>query len=269
MTPDRLAVTEAIRRVASELPSDMVEALAAAMERWDATAPSTAYATVEGVVPQPHYRALAVQLLDTWRRRTPNLKAESLALALTTAAHCEESTRRGQSLELVWTGPEVEAIPPRRTEQALLQVISAASARLTIVSFVAYKIPAIRDALSAATDRGVTVRLVLEGADVSEGKMTFQALRAFGRTLADRSTVYVWPREKRPTDGKGNHGSLHAKCAVADGRCLFLSSANLTEHAFQLNLELGMLVTGGPLPARVESYWDSLIRSSVLAATGP
>jgi phosphatidylserine/phosphatidylglycerophosphate/cardiolipin synthase-like enzyme len=246
-----------------------VEGLAAAMESWDATAPSAAYGGIEGVVPQPHYRALAIQLVDTWRRRAPHLKAEGLALALVTAAHCEETTRRGQSLELVWTGPDVEAIPPRRTEQALLQVINTASSRLTIVSFVAYKIPAIRDALSAAADRGVTVRLILEGADVSEGQMTFRALRAFGRTLADRSTVYVWPREKRSTDGKGNHGSLHAKCAVADGNCLFLSSANLTEHAFQLNLELGILVTGGPLPARVESYWESLIRSKILTAAGP
>jgi phosphatidylserine/phosphatidylglycerophosphate/cardiolipin synthase-like enzyme len=171
-------------------------------------------------------------------------------------------------LELVWTGPEVEATPPRRTEQALLQVINTASNRLTIVSFVAYKIPTIRDALSTAADRGVSVRLILEGAEVGEGQMTFRALRAFGRTLADRSTVYVWPQEKRPSDGKGNHGSLHAKCAVADGKSLFLSSANLTEHAFRLNLELGMLVTGGPLPGRVESYWDFLIQSRMLTATG-
>lgn len=60
----------------------------------------------------------------------------------------------------------------------------------------ACKIPTIRDALAAATNRGVSVRLILEGADSVEGQMTFRALRAFGRTLADRSTVYVWPREK-------------------------------------------------------------------------
>jgi phosphatidylserine/phosphatidylglycerophosphate/cardiolipin synthase-like enzyme len=242
----------------------MVEGLAAAMERWEGT---TALGMVEGLVPQPHYRALTVQLLDAWRRRAPDLRPESLALALVTAAHCEESTRRGQSLELVWTGPEVEAIPPRRTEQALLQVINTASARLTIVSFVAYKIPAVRDALSAAADRGVSVRLILEGADVSEGQRAFRTLRTFGRTLADRSTVYVWPREKRATDAKGNHGSLHAKCAVADNQSLFLSSANLTEHAFQLNMELGILIAGGPLPMQVQRHWDFLIRSGFLNST--
>jgi len=35
------------------------------------------------------------------------------------------------------------------------------------------------------------------------------------------------------------------KCAVADGEWLFLSSANLTQQAFTINMELGMLVRGG------------------------
>jgi PLD-like domain len=44
--------------------------------------------------------------------------------------------------------------------------------------------------------------------------------------------------------------SLHAKCAVIDSNLLFLSSANLTEFAFNLNMELGVLIKGGSLPAR-------------------
>ena len=37
-------------------------------------------------------------------------------------------------------------------------------------------------------------------------------------------------------------GILHVKCAVADGEWLFLSSANLKQQAFTINMELGMLV---------------------------
>jgi phosphatidylserine/phosphatidylglycerophosphate/cardiolipin synthase-like enzyme len=55
------------------------------------------------------------------------------------------------------------------------------------------------------------------------------------------------------------------KCAVADGRSLFLSSANLTEYAFTINMELGLLVTGGPLPGQVEEQFDRLIGTGVLA----
>lgn len=45
---------------------------------------------------------------------------------------------------------------------------------------------------------------------------------------------------------------------------MFLSSANLTEYAFSVNMELGMLVTGGPLPAQVEEQFDRLIGNKAL-----
>ena len=41
-------------------------------------------------------------------------------------------------------------------------------------------------------------------------------------------------------------------------------SANLTEQAFTINMELGVLLTGGPLPAQVEQQFDGLIGVRVL-----
>ena len=63
---------------------------------------------------------------------------------------------------------------------------------------------------------------------------------------------------------RGKHGVLHVKCAVADSRKLLLTSANLTDHALKLNMELGLLVTGGRLPGRVEKHFDALVGSGVL-----
>ena len=45
---------------------------------------------------------------------------------------------------------------------------------------------------------------------------------------------------------------------------LFLSSANLTEYAFTINMELGLLVTGGQLPGHVEEQFDRLIGMGML-----
>ena len=45
------------------------------------------------------------------------------------------------------------------------------------------------------------------------------------------------------------HGSLHVKCAVADDAAALISSANLTEYAMNLNMELGLMVKGGDLPS--------------------
>jgi phosphatidylserine/phosphatidylglycerophosphate/cardiolipin synthase-like enzyme len=77
--------------------------------------------------------------------------------------------------------------------------------------------------------------------------------------------VYYWPKEKRGQDDKGKLGILHVKCAVADGRWLFLSSANLTEYAFTINMELGVLVTGGNLPAQVQEHFDRLVCAGMFA----
>lgn len=70
--------------------------------------------------------------------------------------------------------------------------------------------------------------------------------------------VYVWPLEMRPGDPKGNPAALHAKCAVADDAVLLVSSANLTESAFEINMELGVLVRGGDMPRRVAEHWRGL-----------
>jgi len=66
-------------------------------------------------------------------------------------------------------------------------------------------------------------------------------------------------------DDSGKPGILHVKCAVADGHWLFLSSANLTAYAFTVNMELGLLMRGSPLPDMVESHFDRMIDTGLLA----
>jgi phosphatidylserine/phosphatidylglycerophosphate/cardiolipin synthase-like enzyme len=45
---------------------------------------------------------------------------------------------------------------------------------------------------------------------------------------------------------------------------LLVSSANLTEYALNLNMELGVLIEGGPQPATVEHQFHELIARGVL-----
>src|SRR4051812_6131975 len=53
-------------------------------------------------------------------RRWASMAAGTFGVALLTAAIGEEERRRGQSIELVWTGPDSRIIPIRQTEQVLL-----------------------------------------------------------------------------------------------------------------------------------------------------
>jgi phosphatidylserine/phosphatidylglycerophosphate/cardiolipin synthase-like enzyme len=266
MTSGAAALAEAIRRVTAEFPRALVDSLAGALTT--ASGAGAAALAIERAIPQPHYRALALDLIGSWKNHVPEMAPQSVAFALVAAAHVEEHGRHSQRLELVWTGPEVEAVTPRRTEQALLQVIDTATNRLTVVSFVAYKVPSVAAALAAAARRGVAVRLIVEDPEVSQGKVAFDALKGLGLDVAERSEVFVWPMDKRPKDGEGRYGSLHAKCAVADARLLLISSANLTGYAFTLNLELGTLIHGGALPAQVAGYFDRLVDSRTLIRIG-
>lgn len=77
--------------------------------------------------------------------------------------------------------------------------------------------------------------------------------------------MYVWPLERRPRDQAGRYGSLHAKFAVVDEAALLVSSANLTEYALNLNMELGLLVRGGGLPPRVVGHLRQLVEDKVFS----
>ena len=252
-------------RLAKLLPSAVVEAVAGRLGRSDGTDLGTLRGQVAQAVPGPHHRALVVAFLDRWRSEAGGVLPQSVAAALLAASEAERGHREGQSVELAWTGPDVGVVPLRRTEQAILQVIESATERLLVVSYAVYNIPQIRDALIRAADRGVTINVVIESPEQVEGKKAYSTLAALGPTVAGRCGVYVWPIEGRFKGGTGKPGLLHVKCVVADGRWLFLSSANLTEQAFSINMELGVLITGGATPDRVESHFARMIQVGVLA----
>jgi phosphatidylserine/phosphatidylglycerophosphate/cardiolipin synthase-like enzyme len=208
---------------------------------------------------------LATGLFDAWQVAAPDITPQTVAMALALAVATAKTRREAQTVELVWTGPHTKTLPLRHTEQALLQVINAALQQLTLVSYAVYKIPRICSALIRAADRGVSLGIILEAPDPHEGKHAYDTLRALGEAVARRSAVYLWPFEQRGKDASGKAGVLHVKCAVADSRWLFLSSANLTDYAFTVNMELGVLITGGPLPGQVQAHFDQLIQAGVLA----
>ena len=146
----------------------------------------------------------------------------------------------------------------------LLQLIREAEQELTIVSFAVYKIPAIAQALTGALNRGVALRIIAETPESGEGKIPFGVKAALGAKIIQQAQVLVWPLAKRPMDENGRYGSLHAKCAIADRKHLFISSANLTEYALSLNMEIGLLVHNDELADQVAEHIDHLIQQEIL-----
>ena len=261
MEPEKAKLLDSIAVAARELPRSVVEELCDTLEGLVEDVPLRQRATLPGKVASPHARARVSSLIDTWSS-VPDVSPTSLAWALRAAFDVDERRRREQTIELVWTGPSPQGTVLRRTDQVLLDLIRSARRTLHVVTFAAYKIPILNDAMLAAARRGVEISFIFESPDA--GKISFAATRAVGEELEALCDIYVWPTDKRSKDAAGRYGTLHAKCAVADTSAVLISSANLTEYALNLNMELGLLVRGGALPGRVVGHLRRLVEEDVL-----
>ena len=257
----RRALIEAATALAESLPSDTVDALATAILLRGTS--SRLQAEVAKRIPHHDHRARALKFVTQWKQEASELDSSTVSAALQTAAASERRHRDAQSVELVWTGPDCDT-PLRRTEQAILQLLDSAQERITLVSFAVYAIPNIATALVRAAQRGVKITVIVETPDRMGGENEYNTLRALGKDVEACSTVYFWPRENRQLSHSNKPGLLHVKCAVADGEWLFISSANLTQQAFTINMELGMLVRGGTMAGRVEEQFRELILRQTL-----
>jgi phosphatidylserine/phosphatidylglycerophosphate/cardiolipin synthase-like enzyme len=120
-------------------------------------------------------------------------------------------------------------------------------------------------ALRDATDHGVRVKLVIELAQESGGKISFDGLQSF-RTAVPSAQVFYWPLDRRQRSASGSYGAMHAKCLVADRSRAIVSSANLTDYALEANMELGLLVERA-VAVRLAEHFDQLIvRGELIAA---
>lgn len=76
----------------------------------------------------------------------------------------------------------------------------------------------------------------------------------FPLVLVPSAKLYAWRERAAPfADGRG-----HAKVAVGDGDVCFITSANLTGHAMEQNMEAGVLLTGGQIPRLLREHLQAL-----------
>jgi phosphatidylserine/phosphatidylglycerophosphate/cardiolipin synthase-like enzyme len=260
MTVDDLAV--AVEAIAKTLPRSQVEALARALEHQDHPSASL-LSNAMSVVPTPAFANLAGRLLDGWAADPAGISGAGLAIALTATARALDEVRKQEAIEIVWTGPLTNQVPVRLTREALLDVVRAATKELFVVSFAAYKVQDVVNALGDAADSGVKVRLVLETAKADGGTLSVGAAATF-KALREKAHFYIWAQDKRPVIEKGR-AALHAKGAVADDHTALVTSANLTGFAIKENMELGILLRGGSVPGRLAALFRELIARGVLA----
>lgn len=231
-----------------------IEALA---ERVRGSASAESDGSLRQLVTTPAARAALDRLIASWRQT--EISGDVLAGILVGAAFARRKAQRESSVELVWTGPTTPFVATRRTEQVLLDLIHRAQSDLFLVSFVAYDVSSVVDALNAASTRGIDIRILLETSTSHGGSLSVDPIATM-RRFVPSAALYVWTDRPAPFA----EGRVHAKVAVADGNSAFLTSANLTGHALEKNMEAGVVISGGHVPAGLRDHLHALIETKVI-----
>ncbi len=209
------------------------------------------------IVTTPIARAALDRLIAAWKQM--GISGDVLAGILVGAAFARQRIQQESTVELVWTGPTTPFVATRRTEQVLLELIGHSQSDLFLVSFVAYDVSSIVDALNAAAARGIDVRILLETSASHGGSLSVDPIATMRRCVPS-ANLYVWIDRPAPF----TEGRVHAKVAVADGHTAFLTSANLTGHALEKNMEAGVMIRGGHVPTGLRAHLHALIETKVI-----
>lgn len=215
-------------------------------------------------LPGTHNADLAYCLGRVLDLASTQMSWEALSWSLRTTDAAYRRWQADEQIELLWSGPiPANQIPARRIDQALYDLIADAKREVLLMTFAAAKVSRLADALVKAVSREVHVKLILEFERSSEGQLSFDALKAFPSALVSAAKVYHWPIEKRGRNPAGRPGKLHAKVAIVDDMAL-ISSANLTDDAFNRNLEIGVMIGSNRLRDPLTRHIAGLVRSGHL-----
>ena len=113
--------------------------------------------------------------------------------------------------------------------------------------------------LGNAQQRGVRTVLVLDSGEKPYGKNNREALIALWPNGVQLPETLTWQ-----VPSCDAHLKLHAKVLVADRQDALVTSANLTMHALDMNMEMGVRVRGMSA-GRIAHHFDLLVQAGTLA----
>lgn len=197
----------------------------------------------------------AARLIAAWQAAEPPLPGAALALALESAALVAGQAAARRSDIVVSDSATV-----RLTGSVISELIHDCRESLLIVSFAAFGVTEVVHELARAARRGVRIDLVLETTAEEGGALRgpVGAAAAF-QAIRQDATFWTWPAARRPAIG-ASRAALHAKLVAANQRVALLGSANLTDKALALNLELGVIIRDPEVVRRMVRHFRSLMR---------
>jgi phosphatidylserine/phosphatidylglycerophosphate/cardiolipin synthase-like enzyme len=252
-----LTLDLAIATFAGRVDERLVRALINGLQTGNATLESTAL-DLQRIDRGLACRAVLDLLLAG---RTSAVSLEALSLALSSSLQTRlDTTHNAPKVEAVWTGPLDVPSALRSTAEVVLELVGRSRSHLLIVGYSITFDFLQRGAtgrllreLVAASERGVKITVILH----DDPKNLAQLTAAWPRHR-ELPTLLTWSAE----DPRGMT-KLHAKVLVADDDDLLVTSANLTYHGLERNMEVGLRITGATATT-IRRQFDELQRAGLL-----
>lgn len=187
------------------------------------------------------------------RRRFPDMDEKGLTdiISLVCTAY---SRNTGDKCELVITAPTSFRLRARRTEDVVAQLIMQACRSITITGYsISDYFDGMLDSMIQKSTTGVYVNLYIN--DVEKHGEQLQRAKSYrGQYLR----LYEYNRAEAD-----RMAALHAKIIVVDGVSSLVSSANLSYHGMQGNVEMGILIQSADKAGTIEELLKELRRMKV------
>lgn len=250
---------------ALELPAHLRLRLVRALETRRLTPPYTEIAVRNALGEASQSAEVCVAL---GRLEAHGITGAAVAFALELAARTASSVPRP---DLVWSGPEVPGLHARGTRPVFDELVGGARRSLWICSYTYYDGPKAFELLASRMDATPALQVTLL-LNIKREWGDAMAPDELVRRFADALWTKGWPGTRRPDvfyDPRSllddsDRAVLHAKAVVADDEVAFVTSANLTEKAFDENIEVGMLSRDRALATSLAKHFRVLIERGLL-----
>lgn len=192
--------------------------------------------------------APAVNLI---KKRYPNLspaEAEEIYLLVSSAL----MTNQGDRSELVVTAPPSFSVKARSTVNTVSSMILGAQSSILITGYsLSGYFGDLVDCMIQKSKSGVLIKFFANGL---EGQAEFEKLLKYrGRFLR----IYNYQKPKDPMS------SLHAKVICVDQSKTLITSANLSYHGQEGNIEMGTYIESATIARQVDEVFTKLLFSKV------
>lgn len=164
------------------------------------------------------------------------------------------SSKKIEHADLVLTAPDSFRVKTLRTKDIMRRLIENAERSLTITGYsISDYFVEMLDSIIKKSQQGVYVRLYVN--DIEKQKDALDRLMVYRSRFLQ---VYEYQKQK---DDK--MAALHAKLIVSDVKESLVSSANLSYHGMQGNVEMGFLIDSHDKAKQIEEVMKEMVRMKV------